>query len=78
MAGLLAVGLCLCAAGCPSDEDSSATASDGDQQAAELDRLRALPYLDFSESPIDGDQEGVVVWDPDRSYPGYTLYKNHL
>lgn len=41
----------------------------------ELDRLRALPYLDFS--PDKGDREerdGVVALDSARAWPGYGLY----
>lgn len=40
------------------------------------DRLRALPYLGFSETKAEEGRSGVVVFDPQRSYPGYTLYSN--
>jgi outer membrane protein assembly factor BamB len=44
---------------------------------AELDRLRALPYIDYSPDPVDQSKRGVVLWDEQRSQPGYNLYSNH-
>lgn len=39
----------------------------------EIDRLRALPYLDFSPEKAEGGS-GVVDWDPERAFLGYSLY----
>ena len=42
----------------------------GDQ---ELEQLRALGYLDYSEEPKQEPGEGVVLWDQETAQPGYTL-----
>ena len=39
-----------------------------------LDQLRALGYVDFGAEKADPAVAGVVVYDPERSYPGYNLY----
>ena len=41
---------------------------------AELDRLRSLPYVGSTPILPGNEQEGVVLHDEARSYPGYTLY----
>jgi hypothetical protein len=43
-------------------------------ETAEIDRLRSLPYAGFSSQPAAPGDSGVVVFDRERSYPGYTLY----
>ncbi len=43
----------------------------------ELDRLRALPYLDFAKDTGDGKETGVVYRDPDQSQPGVNFYTIH-
>jgi len=41
---------------------------------SELNRLRALGYLDYSEDSADRDRWGVAELKADRAYPGYSLY----
>jgi hypothetical protein len=41
---------------------------------AELDRLRSLPYVGSTPILPGNEEEGVVLHDEARSYPGYTLY----
>ena len=50
--------VCLAACG-----DRPADRSPGEPDVAELDRLRALPYVDFSTHPVDESKRGVVLWD---------------
>jgi len=50
-----------------------AGAEPGAAEPEELDHLRALGYVDFSESAAP-EQAGVTVHDPERSQPGYSLY----
>lgn len=58
-----------------SDSKDIAEASDpagaGDQSS--VDDLLALPYVGWVDDD-DSSEEGLVQWDPERSYPGYTLY----
>ena len=44
------------------------------EAAAELERLRALGYVDYSPEPAAPEDSGVTVHDERRSYPGYNLY----
>jgi hypothetical protein len=39
-----------------------------------LDRLRAIPYLNFTESVNDTAKTGVVYHDRERAWQGYNLY----
>jgi hypothetical protein len=65
-----------------SGADAAATQSAGDQATyshreqdqADLDQLRSLPYVGFSPVAEDEQQDGTVVHDRERSYPGYNLY----
>jgi len=41
----------------------------------EVQRLKALGYVDVAEEPADG-RSGVVKRDPAHSYPGYNLFTN--
>jgi hypothetical protein len=41
---------------------------------AGLARLRAIPYINYTEDKVDGSESGVVVHDRDRAWPGYNLY----
>ncbi len=43
------------------------------EDAADLDKLRALGYLDYSDAPPQAPGEGTVLWNREAAYPGYTL-----
>ena len=58
----------------PTADQASDQASPGAAQADVIDRLRALPYVDFSQNSVDDQRDGVIRHDPDRSYSGYNLY----
>ena len=73
-AGILSLVLLL-AAGCGGGDVAPPASSTAD--GADLDALRALPYVDFSSDPADGTKRGVVLYDEQRSCPGYNLYSNH-
>jgi hypothetical protein len=45
--------------------------------AQELEQLEALGYIDASPTPADVSKSGVVLWDRERSHPGYTLYTDY-
>lgn len=51
-----------------------ATDSQRQETQADLDQLRSLPYVGFSPVAEDEQQDGTVVHDRERSYPGYNLY----
>lgn len=61
-------------AGCerPASSTPSAASAPSDA-AADVDRLRALPYAGGVEDDPES-ADGVVDIDPERSYPGYNLY----
>jgi len=42
--------------------------------AAELERLRALGYVDYAPEPAEPDESVVTRHDVERSHPGYNLY----
>ena len=53
--------------------------SGGEEQASndaqsKIDKLRALPYVDFTPDPADTTLNGTIFFDQARSYPGYTFY----
>lgn len=85
--GILALvvhSLALCGCG-PSDDSAppadtrpaSETASGAAPvEAQSVEELRALGYLDFSESVVDVDTPAVVLHDAADSYPGYNLISN--
>ena len=54
----------------PAEEREPTT---GEVDAGEIDRLRALGYLDATAEPQDALRSGVVVR-TDAAYPGYNLY----
>jgi hypothetical protein len=67
----LVLGLVLTAApGCGSKPDAEP------QRDAELDRLRALGYVGFTDQQVDPDADSVTHYDPERSAPGYNLISN--
>jgi hypothetical protein len=61
---LLLATLCGCAEEAPPARDTD----------ADLDRLRSLPYVGFSDPEPGREESGVIVYDRSRSHPGYTLY----
>jgi len=68
-------------AGC-GRSDEKATAGPGTpdaqrQAAAQIDKLRALPYAGYAPGGADEHDDGVVTCDPQRSCPGYNLYIAH-
>jgi hypothetical protein len=40
----------------------------------QLEMLRSVPYVSYSESIADDSEDGVVLHDPRRSYNGYNFY----
>lgn len=75
------VGLLCC---CNSDKDAAPAQETGgdssvkaDQPPHDVDKLLALPYIGYVKAESDTQGEGVVLYDADRSYPGYNLYAIH-
>lgn len=64
--------LILVSAACKPDDQSDAT-TDAQAAADRINDLRSLPYAGETES-ADGDPDGVVYIDEDRSCPGFNLY----
>ncbi|MGD9142038.1 MAG: arylsulfotransferase family protein, partial [bacterium] len=48
--------------------------SEEDEIRARLDKMRSLPYTAVTEEKVSGDKSGVVLYDKERSWPGYNLY----
>jgi len=46
----------------------------GDASAPDLDKLRSLPYIAFSEEKPGKGEGGLISIDEERSYPGYNIY----
>lgn len=76
--------LLLLAGGCGGSDDgaepadaAATTPATPPPQSAELDRLRALPYAGYSGQSAAEAPDGVVRYDPQRCWPGYTLYVVH-
>lgn len=63
-------------AGAAATQSAGGEATDSQRQGeqADLDQLRSLPYVGFSPVEEDEQQDGTVLLDPERSYPGYNLY----
>lgn len=55
--------------------DAGQAGVDSAARAADIDRLRSLPYLGFTDQPVPREETGTVVFDSVRSYPGYNLYE---
>jgi len=66
----LALAACVWTAGCGGEPRS-----DPDGQA-ELERLRALGYVGFTDSKIAPGERSVTVYDAERSAAGYNLISN--
>jgi hypothetical protein len=77
----------VCATGCGESEQQPESSqppgrpkpTSAEPAPDELDELLALPYAGYVEpGEPDGQQrQGVVVYDAQRSYPGYNLYTVH-
>jgi hypothetical protein len=70
IAMLLALAAGACLTGCGEEPDPA-----GDDRA-ELERLRALGYVGFTDSRVVPGEPVVTLHDPDRSAPGYNLVSN--
>jgi hypothetical protein len=79
LVGLVVVGW-LAGCGCRSRSASTAAPEPvgangpSPEVAAELERLRALGYVDYAPEPAAPEESGVTRHDPSRSHPGYNLY----
>ncbi len=65
------------AAGCDSRRDTKEASSSERRSAPEdtdIDKLRSLPYLGYTEKPVPKEESGTVLLDASRSCPGYNLY----
>lgn len=61
------VFLCLLFRGCTRNDDRPSKTS-------ELEKLRALPYLNHTVEKVDQNQSGVTRYDPAKAWTGYNLY----
>ena len=59
--------------GCPQSEDQSDKRR-VTEAAAELERLRALPYAGGVRGSENDDRSGVIHFEPERCSPGYNLF----
>jgi hypothetical protein len=66
----VAVVACVWMAGCGGDP------TPGPDSQAELERLRALGYVGFTDTKVAPGERSVTVYDEDRSAPGYNLISN--
>ena len=57
--------------GCSEDHDSLS-------ESAELEKLKALPYLTYTAKEADKAQSGVTIYNPDLAYNGYNLHGHVL
>ena len=65
---LMRMGLAWILAGCGLVETPE------DSRRSRIDRLRALPYIGFTEKTVPEDERGTVTLDTGRSQPGYNFY----
>ncbi len=63
--------LLLASSGLLADEEVDHQPEDWERR---LEMLRSVPYLAFSESTVDESDTGVVIYNPQKAYPGYNLY----
>jgi hypothetical protein len=56
---------------------STAASADRPEITNRIDELRSLPYAGYVDVADDEGEDGVVVFDAQRSYPGYNLYVLH-
>lgn len=43
---------------------------------ADIEALRALPYVDYTADRVEASRSGVVLLDREHAYPGFNLYSN--
>jgi len=56
------------------DKATEESSEPAEEELSDVDALRALPYLGFSDSKVAAGRSGVVYYDPERASDGYTLY----
>ncbi len=66
----------LLASSCGEREEPSAAVPGEGSTRASLDALRATGYASASKQSYSASESGVVLWDRERSAPGYNLYVN--
>lgn len=81
---VIALALLVCTCGCGDSEQQAATSrpvnelTPIEQNRDEVDKLLALPYAGYVDVDEDDEQGvGVVLYDAEKSYPGYNLYCVH-
>ena len=80
LAVALAAGLLLCAVGgCDRASGTSEAAPPAASSDPQIDAqsLMALPYAGSVRGSEEDEQSGVMLYDEQRSYPGYNLYSAH-
>lgn len=76
LATFLALIAILCFPGCGDDASTGGayTNDEDDRDAARVRALQALPYAGFVDPDEDDEGDGVVLYEPERSQPGYNVY----
>lgn len=77
----LALGLLLlfaCRSETPPGDSSASSGADTplgqDEEGADIDALRSMPYLGLAKGAASSSTRGVTYHDPTRAHPGYTFY----
>ncbi len=65
--------LLLVGCGSPDNERANGESPPVDTKAADIDKLRSLPYASFTPDPVPEGESGTVRLDTTRSYPGYNF-----
>ena len=60
----------------PAASQAGSRPTESDQDARQVDQLRALGYIGYSPEKADPNLSGVTRNNPDRACPGYNLYGN--
>ena len=63
--------LCLLFTGCTKNDDLQS-------RTLELERLKALPYLNHTTEKVNQNQSGVTIYNPNQAFDGYNIYKYFL
>ncbi len=74
VSGLLQLAFVSCT---PRTASGPATTDELEANEADLQRLRALPYVAWDEG-ADPELRGVLSWDESRAWSGYNLYTNDV